>query len=543
MNRYLSTSLTATLLASLGASAQDKPNVLVIYTDDVGYGDVSCYGAVDVKTPNIDALAANGVRFTDCHVAAATSTPSRYSLLTGEFCWRREGTGVAAGNAGLIIPPETYTLPRLFQDAGYFTAAIGKWHLGLGAETGKQDWNAPLPSHTPASIGFTYSYIMAATSDRVPCVFIEDGSVVGYDPNHPIYVSYREPFPGEPLGSTHPELLTKLKPSHGHDMSIVNGISRIGYMKGGGPALWKDEDIADIIARQTIHAMQRGMEEGQPFFIYCATNDVHVPRYPHDRFRGQSPLGLRGDAIAQLDDTVGQLIAALREMGQLENTIIIFSSDNGPMVDDGYLDEAEIKLGGHQPAGSLRGSKYSVYEGGTRVPMIVSQVGTTTPGQVSNALVSQVDLMASFAEMLGVSLPQGAAPDSRPYPERWMGRDTSSTPWVVTTGYQWGLSILTPQYQYIPAGRAGYARVGWLPSYHESGYLPEEQLLERHIPYNSQNIAPTHPEVVSELANTLERVKECRFWTLPIKFIQQDRPHIRQGNVVWTTAFETIDFL
>lgn len=275
-----------------------KPNVIIILADDLGYRDLGCYGAKNVKTPNVDRLAQQGIRFTDTHAVAATSTPSRYSLLTGEYAWRRPDTDIAAGNAGMIIRPEQYTMADMFHSQGYRTCAIGKWHLGLGDKAGTQDWNAPLPASL-ADLGFDYHYIMAATADRVPCVFIENGSVANWDPAAPIEVNYEHNFPGEPTGKDNPELCYNLKSSHGHNMSIVNGIGRIGFMKGGGKALWKDENIADSITSHAINFIKAN--KYNPFFMYFATNDVHVPRFPNQRFRGKSGMGLRGDAIVQFD--------------------------------------------------------------------------------------------------------------------------------------------------------------------------------------------------------------------------------------------------
>ena len=253
---YAGISLLASLAACNSATAETvqknstqdpkKPNDIVILADDLGYGDLKCYGAKNVETPHVDKLASEGIRFTNAHTVAATSTPSRYSLLTGEYAWRRPDTDIAAGDVKMIIRPEQYTMADMFKSAGYATAAIGKWHLGLGDKTGGQDWNAPLPAAL-GDLGFDYHYIMAATADRVPCVFIENGKVANYDPSDPIEVSYTKNFPGEPTGKDNPELLYNLHPSNGHDMSIVNGISRIGFMKGGGKALWKDENIADSI--------------------------------------------------------------------------------------------------------------------------------------------------------------------------------------------------------------------------------------------------------------------------------------------------------
>ena len=208
--------------------AQQKPNIVLIYADDIGYGDLSCYGATRVQTPYVDALANNGVRFRNAHSAAATSTPSRYGLFTGEYPWRRKGTGIAAGDAALIIKPDRYTLPKMMKEAGYATGAVGKWHLGMGAETGKQNWNERV-STGPAEIGFDYSYIMAATGDRVPCVYMENQRAVGLDPKDPIEVSYTKNFPGEPTGKDNPELLTKTETEPRTRHAIVTEFLVSGY--------------------------------------------------------------------------------------------------------------------------------------------------------------------------------------------------------------------------------------------------------------------------------------------------------------------------
>lgn len=480
-----------------------RPNVVFIYADDMGYGDLECYGAKNVHTPNVNRLAAEGMRLTNAHATAATSTPSRYSLLTGEYAWRRPGTDVAAGDAGMIIRPERYTLADVFQQAGYATAAIGKWHLGLGDKTGQQDWNAPLPAAL-GDLGFDYSYIMAATADRVPCVFIENGRVANYDPSAPIEVSYRQPIKGEPLGKDHPELLYNLKSSHGHDMAIVNGIGRIGYMKGGGKALWKDENIADSITSHAVDFIKAN--RNQPFFMYFATNDVHVPRFPHPRFRGKSGMGLRGDAIAQFDWSVGQILKTLDELGLTENTLIILSSDNGPVVDDGYQDQAEELLNGHSPAGNLRGNKYSAFEGGTRVPAIVRWPKQVKRGIVSDALVSQIDWMSSMAALVGERLPKGAAPDSFNYLESWLGKTTTERPWVIEQAANHSLSVRTPEWKYIESNDGG-PMITWGPKI-ETGNLPAPQLYNlKQSAFEKENVAEANTSVLFELQNILRRVK------------------------------------
>ncbi|MDE6239714.1 MAG: arylsulfatase [Muribaculaceae bacterium] len=496
--------ITFPTLCSEAQAAESKqpelPNVVFIYADDLGYGDLECFGAKNVKTPAVNRLADEGMRFTNAHAAAATSTPSRYGLLTGRYAWRDPGTDVAAGNAAMIIKPQQYTMADMFKSVGYATGAIGKWHLGLGAETGKQDWNAPLPAAL-GDLGFDYSYIMAATADRVPCVFIENGKVVNWDPDAPIYVSYKNNFEGEPTGKDNPELLWNQKPSHGHNQSIVNGISRIGYMKGGGKALWKDENIADSIASHAVSFIKEHSDE--PFFLYMATNDVHVPRVPHPRHRGMSSMGLRGDAIVQFDATVETVLNTLDSLGLADNTIVILSSDNGPVVDDGYLDEAEELLDGHSPTGELRGGKYSAFEGGTRVPLIVRWPGKVESGQTSEALISQIDWLASLASLAGARIPQGAANDSHDNFASLIGEDRDGRDYVIEQAANHALSVRTKEWKYIEPSK-GTPMVSWGPKI-ETGYLMNPQLYDMvSDPLETTNVADQYPELVKKFSDILE---------------------------------------
>ena len=484
---------------------REQPNVIIILADDLGYGDLECYGAKNVQTPNVNRLAGEGIRFTNAHTVAATSTPSRYSLLTGEYAWRRPDTDVAAGNAGMIIRPEQYTMADMFKNAGYTTCAIGKWHLGLGDKTGQQDWNAPLPAAL-GDLGFDYHYIMAATADRVPCVFIENGKVANYDPSAPIEVSYKQNFPGEPTGADHPELLYNQKPSHGHDMSIVNGISRIGFMKGGGKALWKDENIADSITTHAIDFIKQHKDE--PFFMYFATNDVHVPRFPHDRFRGKNPMGLRGDAIAQFDWTVGQLMETLDQLGLTENTLIILSSDNGPVVDDGYKDKAEELLNGHTPSGPWRGNKYSAFEGGTAVPVIVRWPQKIKQTGDSDVLMSQIDWLASLGALINARLPKGSAPDSYDRLGNLIGTDKTDRPWIVEQSMNHTLSVRTKDWKYIEPNDdpTTFMKAEKI----ETGNLNVPQLYEMEKVSEQENVAEKYPEKVFELQTILRQVRNKR---------------------------------
>src|SRR5207248_9216415 len=202
-------------------------------------------------------------------------------------------------------------------------------------------------------VGCDYSFMIPATGDRTPCVYVENGRVVGLDPNDPIRVSYAMKVGTEPTGRENPDLLTNQKPSHGHDMTIVNGISRIGWMTGGKAARWKDEDMADDLARRAVSFIDAN--KGKPFFLYFATHDIHVPRVPHPRFRGKSGHGLRGDALVQFDWQVGEVLAALEKHQLAENTLVILTSDNGGVMDDGYQDGSGTDTSGHKANGPLRG--------------------------------------------------------------------------------------------------------------------------------------------------------------------------------------------
>ncbi len=386
----------------------NKPNVIIIYADDLGYGDLSCYGAQELNTPNIDALAENGVKFQNAYSCSAVCTPARYGLLTGEYPFRHPDTVILPGDAKCLIGKDKCTLPKIFQKAGYKTGVVGKWHLGLG--DGKIDWNASI-NHTPNDVGFDYSFIFPGTNDRVPCVYLENREVVNLQKKDPIEVAYTGECPFDDIETyfSHPEK-RKMQSSHGHCHSLINGVGRIGFMRGGQSAVWKDEDLAETFLRKSIDFIDTNKEH--PFFLYYSVHQPHVPRVPNRRFAGKTKLGPRGDVIAELDWCVGELTAYLEEKGLMENTIIIFSSDNGPVLDDGYQDMAERLNGVHRPAGPLRGGKYSKFDGGARIPFVVSWKGHLKQKH-SDALISQCDMMSSFASLLGVELKEDEAPDSQ----------------------------------------------------------------------------------------------------------------------------------
>ena len=481
----------------------NRPNIVVMYADDLGFGDVGCCGATALDTPNIDRLAAEGVMFHNGYATAATCTPSRYSLLTGSYSWRDERAHILPGDAPLIIDPDTCTLPSMLKRAGYTTGVVGKWHLGIGA--GDQNWNAPLPG-TPLDIGFDSSFIMAATNDRVPCVYLDGRDVVGLDPADPIEVEYdrNKPFPGLPTGKDNPELL-KMKYHHGHDMSIVNGVSRIGYMKGGDAALWVDEEMADVFLEKAISFVAQNKDN--PFFLYYAFHQPHVPRLPHPRFAGSTGLGPRGDTIAEMDWCVGEMLDALDRHGLKENTIAIFSSDNGPVLNDGYYDQAVERCGDHRPAGPLRGGKYSMYDGGTRVPFILSWPGNVKPG-ASRALVSQVDFLASFAALAGIALDSDAAPDSANVLAALLGQSDEGRAEIALEGtraktvLRRGDWVFIPPHEGPPLNTNVNIETG-------NALIPQLYDLSGDIG-QIENVASAHPDIAAQMANRLRDIRSSQ---------------------------------
>jgi len=483
---------------SLKAESSDRPNVILIYADDLGFGDLSCYGSATVAAPNIDRLATEGIRFTDAHCAAATCTPSRYAMLTGVYAWRKKGTGIAPGNAALIIDPDTVTLPSIFQQAGYKSSVIGKWHLGLG--TGNLDWNEKI-SPGPLELGFNECFLVPATGDRVPTVYVENHRVFGLDPADPLLISYGQPLGEEPTGAKSPELLRQ-KLSHGHDNTIHNGISRIGYMSGGRAARWVDEDMADTLTKRACDFMTRQAATQQPFFLFFSLHDIHVPRTPHARFVGQTSMGPRGDVIAQADWCVGEVLNQLDTLGIAKNSLVLFSSDNGPVLDDGYRDEAVEKLGAHDPAGGLRGGKYSAFEAGTRVPFLARWPGQISPGQTSPALISQVDFCANFASIFGITLRPGECLDSREYVAAILGKDDRGR--LLLVEQSGTLALRDGDWKYIePSTGPAVAKSTNI----ETGLSESAQLYDLESDLGERkNLAAQFPKKVAELKELLKKI-------------------------------------
>ena len=505
--------LTAVLLlcaasgvAFAGARAPqgDRPNVVIIYGDDVGYGDVGAYGSKMIPTPNIDRLAAGGLRFTDGHCSAATCTPSRFSMLTGVHGFRHNAR-VLPPNAPLLIPTDIMTLPKLFNQAGYHTGVVGKWHLGIGDGVTPVDWNGDVKPG-PLEVGFKSSFLLPSTNDRVPCVYVRNHRVINLDPNDPLYVGNSFEAVNKPGSTSYPDgkkdrsAMTYYQSTHDHDNSVINGIGRIGYQSGGKAALWNDETMADEFVREAKAYIIEHKDE--PFFLYFASQDIHVPRAPHPRFKGKTKLGYRGDAMVQFDWSVGEILDTLEEYGLADNTMVIFSSDNGPVYDDGYEDGTTVLCSneeqdrGHDGSGIWRGGKYQIFEGGTRVPFIVRWPARIKPG-ISEAMVNQIDLIDSFAELFNIELSAGDAVDSRSTLNAFLGNDPVGQEYMLEESF--GLALRHGEWKYTRPVQPKWPQ----------GRPPIEKALYNLAddPGETTNIIADHPERVEEMVKKLAEME------------------------------------
>ncbi len=382
--------LTALLLTPLAAlngadprTASGKPNIVLILADDLGYGDLGCYGATKVKTPNIDRLASEGRRFTDAHSASAVCTPSRYALLTGEYPFRKNLWGPVMNPSPLVIEPSRTTIASLLQREGYATACFGKWHLGFGSKP-KPDWNADLKPG-PLELGFDHFFGIPVVSSHPPFVFVEDHRVVGLDPADPLV-----------YGGTPP---TQIFPEKMMAPAISGGKA--------AHALYRDEELGSSLTGKTTAWMYD--KKGKPFFLYFATPHIHHPFTPGARFKGSSQAGRYGDFIQEFDWMVGEVMRTLDELKLRDNTLVILTSDNGGMLNVSGQDAWKA---GHRLNGNLFGFKFDSWEGGHRVPFIARWPGKISAGSTSDQLICHVDMLATFASLTGARLNENDGPDS-----------------------------------------------------------------------------------------------------------------------------------
>lgn len=399
MNKMISLMLLSAAV-SFGAEpplphkAQERPNVVLIFVDDLGYGDLSCYGAKKLQTPNIDKLAAEGRRFTDAHSASAVCTPSRYALLTGEYPMRANGGegvwGPAPIESPLLINPDTLTIADLFKRGGYDTAVIGKWHLGFGK--GSNNWQEPLRPG-PLDLGFDYYFGVPIVNSAPPYVYVENDRIVGGDPADPLVYLSRNEKGATPITEIPPDASQRTP----------------NRFKGAVAAhkLYNDYQIATTLTKKATEWI-KGRKQ-KPFFLYLAPTNVHHPFTPAERFQGTSQCGLYGDSVHELDWIVGEVMKSLQESGVADNTLVIFTSDNGAMFNFGGRVAVEK---GHKINGELLGSKFGIWEGGHRIPLIAWWPGKIAAGSLSNQLFCNVDMLASFAALTGQELSAADQKDS-----------------------------------------------------------------------------------------------------------------------------------
>ena len=516
VNRSLTLCFAALLLALTALNGAEpeklrsKPNIIIILADDLGAGDLSCAGATKIKTPNIDRLAAEGVRFTQGYAPSATCTPSRFSLLTGEYAWRQSAkkNTILDGDAPLCIEPGRLTLPAMLRQAGYQTGLVGKWHLGLGDGQTKVDFNKEVKPG-PLEVGFDYCHIIPATVDRVPSIWIENRKVRNLDPADPITVSYLTNISDEPTGLEHPELLTRYGADKQHACTIMNGISRIGYMKGGHSARFQDEELPKTVVAKSLEFIEK--HQGAPFFLEVGLFEPHVPRVAASPFVGKSGCGLRGDVIEQIDWEVGEIMKALDRLKLANNTLVIFSSDNGPILFDGYFDRSEEDLNGHQPTGGLRGWKYLTYEGGCRVPLIARWPKQIKP-RVSEQLLSLVDVYATLASIVGQVISADTAPDSLDMSNVLLGKTSKNLRSSTVLHGIGGLALRQGDWKYIPAtekvkpGGMGSGANAADPRF-AAANIPEPLLFNLATdPNETKNVITSHPKKAAELEKELKAI-------------------------------------
>ncbi|WP_411827508.1 sulfatase family protein [Luteolibacter sp. AS25] len=512
--RELILSTIAVSLTSLSAFAEKPPNVVLIFADDLGYGDLGCYGATKLKTPNIDQLASEGKKFTDAHSSSAVCTPSRYGLMTGQYPFRGNGGkgiwGPAPISEPLLIDTGMLTIADVFKNSGYDTAAFGKWHLGF--KEGKNDWQEPL-SPGPQDLGFDYYFGMPVVNSAPPYVYVENDHIVGGDPEDPLV------FIGKG-GKGTPTPLTPIP---------KEAAQRSDNQFGGAVEAHKQFNDFEVGTKLTEKATNWiESREGKPFFLYFATTNVHHPFTPAKRFQGSSEAGPYGDFTQELDWIVGEVRKSLEAAGVADNTLIIFTSDNGGMFNHGGRQAAEL---GHKINGDLLGSKFGIWEGGHRVPFIAWWPGKIEAGTVSGQLLNNVDMLATFAAVTGQELSAPDQKDSIDMLPALVGdpAEPLRTEMVVTPHKKSHMSVRNGKWMFIPSrsdggfngskpnqhawgGPAVAKLVGTPNSDIENGRLKKSsqvaQLYDLEADMNqTENLFSEYPEVVQQMKELLNEYK------------------------------------
>ncbi|VGO13553.1 Arylsulfatase [Pontiella desulfatans] len=462
---------------SVAVAVEQRPNILIIFADDLGYGDVGCYGATKLKTPHIDRIAKAGVRFTNAYTPSSTCSQSRVSLLTGRYWWRSplhppKGVIAPAGPNALLekgIEP----LPKFFQQNGYRTAAFGKWHVGVGygeTYTDRYDWNRPTIEGGPLASGFDYFFGLAANVVNEPAFYIENDTFVGRGPNDRIEVNGKKVTPWTP------------------------------------DVLYKEDEVGQDTARKAVEYIESAPTD-KPLFLYFASTVPHKPITPGTPFVGSSECGVYGDFVQELDWQVGELIGALRKTGRLDNTMIIFTSDNGAVVakDEEFAKKWHLEpmwetyAAGHLSNGELRDGKHAVYDGGSRVPFVVSWPKHIPAGKKTEGLFCLTDVYATVADLFETPVPESAI-DSQSFWPVWSGKSVASPRETVPARTSNSIfSIREGKWKYIEHDPAN-------PTKRVSENSDQLYDLEND-PAEKNNVFSQYPEVAERLKRELSKVK------------------------------------
>jgi arylsulfatase A len=489
--------LVATLAVEV---SKQRPNIVLILADDLGYGDLGCYGATKVKTPKIDRLAREGRRFTDAHSASAVCTPSRYALLTGEYPFRKNLWGPVMNPSPLVVDVSKPTLPSMLKQQGYATACFGKWHLGFGKQR-SPDWNADLKPG-PLECGFDHYFGIPVVSSHPPFVWVEGHRVVGLDPADPLKYGGQEETRMFPEKMLNPPM-SGAKAAH---------------------ALYNEEEHGTTLTEKAVGWMREHSEK--PFFLYFATPHIHHPFTPGIRFKGSSHCGPYGDFIQEFDWMVGEVMRTLDELKLRENTLVILSSDNGGMLNQGGQ---QAWKAGHRLNGSLLGFKFDAWEGGHRVPFLASWPGKIAAGSVSNQLIGQIDLMTTLAALTGSNFTGPDSVNVLPALLNEIDKPVRSH-LVLAPLRQKNLAFREGDWLYIGA-KGGGGFTGSKPGEHALGGpaalqftgeinsdvsdgqtkpdAPEQQLYNLvNDPSQARNVIREHPEIAKRMAERLANIQK-----------------------------------
>ncbi|WP_164111586.1 MULTISPECIES: sulfatase family protein [Sphingobacterium] len=456
----------------LHAHSQSKPNIIFILADDLGYGDLRSFNPEGkIPTPNLDKLASRGMRFTNAHASSAVCTPSRYSIITGRYPWRSKlQKGVLFGFDAPLIEPDRTTVASFLQDNGYFTTAIGKWHLGLEwAITDSTrtdgwgiDYTKPIKGG-PNTLGFNYFYGISASLDMPPFIFIENEYTLG-----------------------------------------VPTVTKKWVREGPAEKDFEAQKVLASITHKAQQVIYNQVKEQKPFFMYIALTSPHTPILPTEKFKGKSGVTDYGDFVMETDWAVGQVMKTLDSLGVADNTLVFFTSDNGfaPYV----LRTHNVESLGHYPSNNLRGYKADVWDGGHRVPLIVSWPDQVKGGSVNHSVISLTDFMATCADILNKKLPEDAAEDSYSLlPYLLSASDKAVRAAVVAQSHDGNFSIQQGKWKLILGPGSG----GWAAPKNEEAYrqgLPSVQLYDMVSDISEKkNLAYRHPEVVTDLMKLLEQ--------------------------------------